>query len=83
MDFFSYICIENNIKNREKIMKQSLISAKKNLKLGQKHWIYALTPKGREVFSSATMEKRVNILNSLVDNGNISSQDMINILIKQ
>tara|TARA_R110000744_G_scaffold224767_1_gene343277 strand:+ start:259 stop:462 length:204 start_codon:yes stop_codon:yes gene_type:complete len=57
------------------------IIADKNLKMGTAHFLYCVTPKDRNKFIKGNINEKFNFLNQLQLNGNITPQQMVNILL--
>tara|TARA_Y100001938_G_C7862563_1_gene316321 strand:- start:39 stop:224 length:186 start_codon:yes stop_codon:yes gene_type:complete len=55
--------------------------AKKNLKMNN-NWNYALSIEGRKAFQKGSKEVKTEILTQLVDNGNISMIQLLQIMSK-
>ena len=55
------------------------IIAKKDLNMGN-HWMYAMSPTDRKSYTRANFEKKMTMLMKLVNNGNLTMQQMMTIL---
>ena len=58
---------------------KNYIIAKKDLKMN-KNWLYALSVEGRKVFEKSNKEIKTLILMQLVENGNISMHNLLQII---
>ena len=62
---------------------EKYIIANKGTKLNKMHFLYGLSVEGRKFYKDATLGQKHQLLNLLMNNGNISAQDFVDILIKK
>ena len=62
---------------------KNYIIANKNTKLSKAHFLYGFSPEGREFYKDATLGQKHQLLHLLMNNGNIYSQDFVDILITE
>ena len=60
---------------------KNYIIANKNTKLSKAHVLYGFSPEGREFYKNSDLNNKYKLLDLLVKNGNITSQDFIDILL--
>jgi|LULN01.1.fsa_nt_gb hypothetical protein len=60
---------------------KNYIIANKNTKLSKENFLYGFSPEGKEFYKNATLGQKHQLLHLLMNNGNISAQDFVDILI--